>query len=199
MSKKWIIILSVIGGIILFALMIITNTSKVYDRALANQELVKNAWGNVQSAYQRRADLIPNLVSTVKASADFEQKLLVQVTQARAGIVNAKSPEEMEVMGKKINTAINLAFEAYPQIKTTESFRDLQVQLEGTENRINRARDEYNAAVNGYNYYIRGFWRRIFLGWYAAPGEFTVKSNFASKEGAENAPDVGKQFNENSK
>ena len=101
--------------------------------------------------------------------------------------------------GKKINTAINLAFEAYPQIKTTEAFQGLQVQLEGTENRINRARDEYNAAVNSYNYYIRGFWRRMFLGWYAAPGEFPLKENFAAKEGAENAPNVGKQFNENSK
>ena len=199
MSKKWIIILSAIGGMLLIIFMFISSTSKVYDSAVANQELVKNAWGNVQSAYQRRADLIPNLVSTVKASADFEKSLLVQVTQARAGIVNAKTPEQMEMMGKKINTAINLAFEAYPQIKTTEAFQGLQVQLEGTENRINRSRDEYNAAVNNYNYFIRGFWRRIFLGWYAAPGEFQLKSNFAAKEGAENAPDVGKQFNENSK
>jgi len=199
MSKNWIIILSVIGGIILFVLIIFFQSTSVYDNAIKLQNEVKKSWGDVQSNYQRRADLIPNLVSTVKASADFEKSLLVQVTQARAGIVNAKTPEQMEMAGKKINTAINLAFEAYPQIKTTEAFQGLQVQLEGTENRINISREAYNNAVNNYNAFIQGYWRSMFLSWHSSKTKFEDKQMFESKAGAENAPDVGKQFNENSK
>ena len=93
----------------------------------------------------------------------MKKGILTQVTQARAGIVNAESPQDMEMLGKKINTAINLAFEAYPQIRSTENFGALQAQLEGTENRINKSRKDYNATVKQYNTYIRGFFTSMIL------------------------------------
>jgi LemA protein len=96
-------------------------------------------------------------MKTVKAAAKNEKEILTQVTQARAGIVGAKTPEDMELMGKKINTAINLMYEAYPTIQSNQNFRDFQVQLEGTENRIKRERDVYNESVKNYNTHIRGF------------------------------------------
>src|SRR5690606_19290213 len=122
----------------------------------AAQENVNAQFADVQATYQRRADLIPNLVATVQGAAENENKILREVTQARAGIVGAKTPEDLELAGRKINTAINLAFEAYPQIRSTENFQDLQAQLEGTENRINVARQRYNDAVRNYNTYVRG-------------------------------------------
>src|SRR4051812_1697546 len=125
-----------IGGILLFGLIIFMMYRGSYNTAVNLQENVDEKWGNVGASYQRRADLVPQLVATVKGAAENEKTILTQVTQARAGIVNAKTPEDMDIMGKKINTAINLAFEAYPQIRSTQNFSDLQAQLEGTENRI---------------------------------------------------------------
>ena len=129
MKKSYIIfgiIGGVIGGIILIVFLMYYNA---YSGAVTKQENLDEKWGNVQSAYQRRADLIPNLMKTVKGAAANEKDILLQVTQARSGIVNAKTPEDMELMGKKINTAINIMYEAYPEIKSTENFRDLQAQL----------------------------------------------------------------------
>src|SRR5215203_1480978 len=138
-------------GIVVLVLIIFGWGSGAFNKAVSFQEGVNQAFGDVQAAYQRRADLIPNLVSTVKAAAENEKTILTQVTQARAGIVGAKTPEDLELAGRKINTAINLAFEAYPQIRSTENFQDLQAQLEGTENRINVSRQRYNEAVANYN------------------------------------------------
>ena len=139
--KPIYVVLAAIAGLLLIVFLGYYN---LYNSAVRLQEGVNEKWGNVQSAYQRRADLVPNLVETVKGAAKNEQEILTKVTQARAGIVgineeitNAKNPEQLEVLGKKINTAINLAYEAYPQIRSTENFQGLQVQLEGTENRIN--------------------------------------------------------------
>jgi hypothetical protein len=95
--------------------------------------------------------------------APSQKEILTKVTNARAGISNAKNPEDMELMGKEINTAINLAFEAYPQIRSTENFGALQAQLEGTENRINKARTDYNETIKKYNSHIRGFFNSMFL------------------------------------
>jgi LemA protein len=136
--------------------------------------------------YQRRADLIPQLVATVKGAAANEKGILTQVTEARAGIVNAKTPEDMDLMGKKINTAINLAFEAYPQIRSTQNFSDLQTQLEGTENRISVARQNYNGAVKEYNSHIRGFFNSMFLN----KEVFAKKEAFKETAGSEVAPKV---------
>lgn len=190
MSKGLIVTLAVIGAIVLFGLIFVSWGSGVYDKAIAAQEEVNASWADVQATYQRRADLIPNLVATVQGAAENEKGILTQVTQARAGIVNAKTPEDLELAGRQINTAINLAFEAYPQIRSTENFQDLQSQLEGTENRINVARQRYNDTVKTYNTYVRGFFKRMALSWFGGGEDFTVRKGFGASEGAENAPKV---------
>ncbi len=182
MNKLYIII----GSIIALIFIIFMSYRGNFNKANDYQKDVDKAWGNVQSSYQRRADLIPQLVATVKGAAENERGILTSVTQARAGIVNAKTPQDMELMGKKINTAINLAFEAYPQIRSTENFKDLQAQLEGTENRINYARDEYNDKVGIYNSHITGFLNEMLLN----KTRFPAKESFKAAEGSEKAPEV---------
>lgn len=181
--KKSYIIFGVIGGIIIIVFLMYYTA---YNGAVAKQENLNEKFNNVQSAYQRRADLIPNLIKTVKGAAKNEKDILTQVTNARAGIVDAKTPEDLELMGKKINTAINIMYEAYPQIKSTENFRDLQTQLEGTENRIKTSRDEYNQATKEYNTHIRGFFNSLFIN----HETFPIKEGFKAEKGAEDAPDV---------
>jgi LemA protein len=190
MSKGLIVFLVVLGIIIITVFGFISWGSGTFDSAVSAQERVNAEWGDVQAAYQRRADLIPNLVETVKGAAENEKEILTKVTQARAGIVNAKTPEDLELAGRQINTAINLAFEAYPQIRSTENFKDLQSQLEGTENRINVARQRYNEAVRDYNTYVRGFFKRIALNWFGGGEDFTARKGFEASAGAENAPGV---------
>ena len=182
MNKLYI----VIGSIIALIFIIFMSYRGNFNKANDYQKDVDKSWGNVQSSYQRRADLIPQLVATVKGAAENERGILITVTQARAGIVNAKTPEDMDIMGKKINTAINLAFEAYPQIRSTENFKDLQAQLEGTENRINYARDEYNDKVGIYNSHITGFLNEMLLN----KTRFPAKESFKAAEGSEKAPEV---------
>jgi LemA protein len=189
-QKKWFIPVVIVGVIVVAIMMFVSWSSSIYDNAVQLQEQVDAEWANVQAQYQRRADLVPQLVATVKGAAENEKEILTKVTQARAGIVNAKTPEEMEMMGKEINTAINLAFEAYPQIRSTQNFSDLQAQLEGTENRIAVARRNYNEAVRQYNTYRRGFFKRFALNMLAEEDEFPKKQMFQSSAGAENAPKV---------
>ncbi|MDH4091125.1 MAG: LemA family protein [Cyclobacteriaceae bacterium] len=190
MSKGLITTLIIIGVIVVFVFGFISWGTGVYDNAVGLQEGVNAQWADVQATYQRRADLVPNLVATVKGAAENEKSILVQVTQARAGIVNAKTPEDLEIAGRQINTAINLAFEAYPQIRSTENFQDLQSQLEGTENRINVARQRYNESIQGYNTYVRGFFKKIALNWFGGGEDFSARQGFAASQGAENAPEV---------
>jgi LemA protein len=190
MSKGLIAALIVIGGIVLMALIFVGWGTGVYDNAIKAQENVNEAFNNVQATYQRRADLIPNLVETVKGAAENERGILTAVTQARAGIVNAKTPEDLEIAGRQINTAINLAFEAYPQIRSTENFQDLQAQLEGTENRINVARQRYNESVKEYNSYVRGFFKKMALNIFGGDEDFSVRKGFEAAAGSENAPAV---------
>jgi LemA protein len=182
MKKSYIIF----GGIALLAIILFFSYRGTYNTAVDLQETVDQSWGDVGAAYQRRADLIPQLVATVKGAANNEKEILTRVTEARAGIVNAKTPEDMEVMGKKINTAINLAFEAYPQIRSTENFGALQAQLEGTENRINKARSDYNGAVKSFNSHIRGFFNSMFLN----KEIFAKREAFKAAAGSELAPTV---------
>jgi LemA protein len=190
MSKGLITVLAILGVIVIGALIFVSWGSGIYDKAISAQESVNQAFADVQATYQRRADLVPNLVATVKAAAENEKQILTQVTQARAGIVNAQTPEDLEIAGRKINTAINLAFEAYPQIRSTENFQDLQAQLEGTENRINVARQRYNEAVREYNTYVRGFFKRLALSWFGGGEDFTVRKPFAASAEAQDAPKV---------
>lgn len=182
MKKGYIVLVAIVG----LALIIFLMYRGTYNTAIELQENVTEKWGDVGVTYQRRADLIPQLVATVKGAAANEKGILTQVTEARAGIVNAKTPEDMDLMGKKINTAINLAFEAYPQIRSTQNFSDLQTQLEGTENRISVARQNYNGAVKEYNSHIRGFFNSMFLN----KEVFAKKEAFKETAGSEVAPKV---------
>ena len=182
MKRSYIIIGAIVG---IVAIIFFTYIS-IYNKAVSLQEKVDEKWANVQTAYQRRADLVPQLVETVKGAAKNEKDILTQVTNARAGIVNAKTPEDLDIAGKKINTAINLAFEAYPQIRSTENFATLQAQLEGTENRIKQERDLYNEAIKDYNTTIRGFFSSMILN----SETFPKKTGFKAQAGSENAPKV---------
>lgn len=195
MSKGLITTLVIVGVLVLGGLIFFMWGTGVYDNAVKSQEEVKGAWADVQATYQRRADLIPNLVATVKEAAENEKGILTQVTEARAGITSAQTPEDLELAGRKINTAINLAFEAYPQIRSTENFQDLQAQLEGTENRINVARQRYNDAVKVYNSYVRGYFKKRALNFFGEDEDFSPRKGFEASEGADKAPDAGELFN----
>ncbi|MGE0562837.1 MAG: LemA family protein [Flavobacteriales bacterium] len=180
--KKTLII---VGSIVLLILVVFMYYKSTYDKAVKLDEGVMTAWSDVGADYQRRADLIPGLIETVKGAAENEKDILTAVTNARAGIVGAKTPEEMELAGKKINAAINLAFEAYPQIRSTENFGVFQAQLEGTENRINVSRKKYNESVKLYNSHVRSLIPSMLIG-----GKFPTKEPFKESAGSEVAPEV---------
>ena len=190
MSKGLLAALVIFGVIIVFVFGFFMWGTGVYDSAIQSQERVNAEFADVQATYQRRADLIPNLVATVKGAAGTETKILTEVTQARAGITGAQTPEDLEIAGRRINTAINLAFEAYPQIRSTENFADLQAQLEGTENRINIARQRYNDAVRVYNSYVRGYFKRLALNMFGGGEDFSPKTGFQASADAQDAPKV---------
>jgi|SRR3989338_3124382 len=181
-TKGWI----VLGVIVLIVLILVGTLWGSYNGLVSGDENIKQKWANVQSAYQRRIDLIPNLVATVKASADFEKKIQTDIAALRTGITDAKTPQEIELFGQKINTAINLVYENYPEIKSTEIFLSLNDQLEGTENRIKVDRDNFNEAVKDYNIKVRRFPSNIVAGWFG----FEVKTSFQADEGAEKVVNV---------
>jgi LemA protein len=182
MSKGLIIV----GVLVLLVIIGFLGYRSTYNTAVRLQETVDQKWGNVGADYQRRADLVPQLVATVKGAAENEKTILTQVTNARAGISNATTPEQMDAAGRQINNAINLAFEAYPQIRSTANFSDLQGQLEGTENRIAVSRKDYNDAIKEYNTHIRGFFTKMFVN----SEEFPKKEPFKEMPGSEKAPEV---------
>lgn len=172
-----------------------------YNSLVQQDETVKNAWNKVQSDYQRRADLIPNLVATVKGAAQFEKETYTQVALARAGQlrqavnvpVDSLSPQKMQQIQQTsteaLNAArmvINVAVERYPDLKATGNFSSLQAQLEGTENRIKVARNDFNDAVQTYNVKVRSFPTNIFAGMMG----FKQRQGFAAEAGAEKAPEV---------
>ena len=158
-------------------------------------------WAKVQSAYQRRADLIPNLVATVKGAANFEKETYVQVAQARAGTLSAATqvsadqltPEKMAAIQKASSEAmqaarmvINVAIERYPDLKATANFTGLQSQLEGTENRINVERNEFNDAVKEYNVKVTSFPGNLLAGMFG----MKAKPMFEADKSAQDAPKV---------
>lgn len=172
-----------------------------YNGLVNADETVKNSWGNVQSAYQRRADLIPNLVATVKGAAEFEKETYTQVALARAGqlrqavgvSVDSLNPQKMQQIqqasAEAMNAArmaINIAVERYPDLKATNNFTDLQRQLEGTENRINTERNRFNETVTVYNRKVRSFPNNLFAGMFG----FAQRSQFESAPGSDKAPGV---------
>ncbi len=169
-----------------------------FNGLVRNDEGVKKAWGDVQAQYQRRADLIPGLIKTVQEAAKNERAILENVTKARAGIVDAKNqianattPAQLEAANRTVNSALTIAVEAYPQVRSTEAFLKFQDDLTGTENRITQARTDYNTAVQRFNISVRSFPGNIIAGM----AGFKSKEEFSSKPGAENAPDYDKIWN----
>jgi LemA protein len=169
-----------------------------YNSIVSKDENVKGKWGAVQSQYQRRADLIPNLVSTVKGAANFETTTLTQVMEARAKATQITvdpsnlTPEKIQQyqqaqgqLGAALGRLLSVT-EAYPDLKANQNFRDLQAQLEGTENRITVARNDFNDAVKDFNSTIRTFPNNIVAGF----GGFTAKGYFEAQPGSETAPKV---------
>jgi LemA protein len=170
-----------------------------YNGLVKQDETVKNSWNNVQSQYQRRADLIPNLVNTVKGEANFEQQTLIQTVEARYKDLNNIKVDPSNLTPENIAkfqqaqgelsgalSKLMVVVENYPNLKANEGFRNLQAQLEGTENRISVARNDFNGAVNTYNTKVRSFPMNIFSGMFG----FKVKEGFKADEGANKAPEV---------
>lgn len=197
--KKWLIPVIAIAvlGIIIYSLTVGFNNT-----AVTKQENARLTWSNVESAYQRRNDLITNLVKTVQGAADFERGTLTDVIEARSkatGITIDPSnitPEQMQQFQQaqgQVSSALSrllVTVERYPDIKANQNFLQLQSQLEGTENRINVARNRYNEGVTDYNTYIRTFPNSVFAGWFG----FDPMVRFEADAGSENAPDVDFDF-----
>ena len=190
-NKVLMALLAVVGVIVLgYGIFYFYGTS-VYSGAVEKQEAVNEKWANVQTAYQRRADLVPQLIATVKGAAANEEKILMEVTNARSGIKSATTPEEIQQQGSIINRNIQVVFEKYPEIRSTENFGMLLTQLEGTENQVKTERDYYNEAVKEFNSYVRGFWKHKALGLVGNDDEeFKVRKMFEADAGSENAPKV---------
>jgi LemA protein len=172
-----------------------------YNSLVTNDEVVKKAWNDLQSDYQRRADLIPNLVATVKGAANFEKETYTQVALARSGQlkqavqvpVDSLTPQKVQQIQaasteamNAARMAINIAVERYPDLKATTNFTGLQTQLEGTENRIKVARNDYNGAVQSWNTKVRKFPVNLFAGMMG----FKPREGFTAAPGSERAPDV---------
>lgn len=171
-----------------------------YNAMQANEEAVKAAWGDVEASYQRRADLVPNLVETVKAYAKHERETFTAVTEARARAGEIKlTPQMIEdpqalakfqqaqaQLGSSLSRLL-VVMEKYPELKANQGFQDLQNQLEGSENRINVARQRYNKAVETFNTSIRIFPNNLTNNWLL---HLKLKEPFKAEEGAEKAPKV---------
>jgi LemA protein len=173
-----------------------------YNSMVDKREAVTSQWQQVENAYQRRLDLIPNLVATVKNAADFEKSTLDAVVNARANAtrvtinpenLDAASIQKYEQAQGAVSSTLGRLLavaEAYPDLKTSKNFSDLQAQLEGTENRIATERGRFNEVVRDYNATIKRFPRNLFAGMFG----FEPHTYFESKEGAENAPSVDSLF-----
>ena len=169
-----------------------------YNSLVEKQQDVDQAWAQVENQYQRRADLIPNLVSTVKGYATHESETFEKVTEARAKATSitidadnlneetlAKFQEAQGELSQALKSLLAVT-EAYPDLKANENFMNLQTQLEGTENRIATERKRYTEAVRDYNTEIKKFPTTIYAGWFG----FTAKPQFKAEAGAEKAPEV---------
>ena len=188
---------------ILFSLLVIfvafgSTSCGTYNGMVSKDEMVKEAWAKVQSQYQRRADLIPNLVNTVKGAADFEKSTLEGVIEARAKATQTTiSPDNLtpeniqkfQAAQDGLSSALSrllVTVERYPELKANQNFLELQAQLEGTENRITVARNDFNAAVRDYNSTVRSFPANIMAGIFG----FDTKTPFEATQAAQSAPTV---------
>lgn len=192
MKGKALIIVFVLGLMVFFGI-------SVNNGLVEREENVESAWAQVENQYQRRADLIPNLVSTVQGAANFEQETLTAVIDARsqATSINVTAADlndpakiaQFQEAQQQLSGALSrllVSVERYPELKANSNFRDLQAQLEGTENRISTERMRFNNAAQGYNTSIRKFPTSII----ASIGGFERKAYFEADAGAEQAPTV---------
>ncbi|HNW73787.1 MAG: LemA family protein [Bacteroidales bacterium] len=194
LSKGWIILIVVIGIIFL----LIAWITGINNKLVTKEEVVNQQWANVENVYQRRLDLIPNLVNTVKGVANFEQQTLTAVIEARAKAtsvqINPKNLDEgslqkFQEAQNGVSSALGrlmVVVEKYPELKATQNFLELQAQLEGTENRITVERMKFNEAAQAFNTYLRKFPNSIFAGMFG----FSKKAYFQAQAGAEKAPEV---------
>jgi LemA protein len=192
--RRWGIIIA----IFLIVLLVVAYVSALYNGMVKRQEAVNSQWSQVENVYQRRADLIPNLVNTVKGYANFEQKTLTDVIEARAKAtsvniapqnLNSQSLEQFQQIQDNLSSALSrlmVVVERYPELKANQNFLELQAQLEGTENRIAVERRKFNEVAQDYNTDLRKFPRNLFAGMFG----FERKAYFESKPGAEEPPKV---------
>lgn len=194
MKKGTILLIAILGFFLIFFFWI----KGVYNGMVTKDEAVSAKWGDVQTQYQRRMDLIPNLVNTVKGYANFEKSTLTAVIEARAKatsitidashLTNENVQQFLAAQGQLSSSLSRLlaTVEQYPDLKADQNFLALQAQLEGTENRIATERKYFNDVVNDYNTYIRMFPQNIFAGMF----HFQTKNYFAADQGANKAPEV---------
>ncbi len=188
----------IIGGIVLFVIIMIAWISGMYNGLVNREENTKQAWSQVENVYQRRSDLIPNLVETVKGYANFEKSTLTDVVNARAKATQVTvdptklTPAQIQnFQGAQsgLSSALGrlmVVIEKYPDLKANQNFLELQAQLEGTENRIAVERKKFNEIVMDYNTAVRRFPRNIFAGMFG----FQQKGYFQAEEGAAKAPKI---------
>ncbi len=193
-KKSWIII----AVIVVLALIGYSSIKGTYNTMVAMDESVSSQWAQVENVYQRRADLIPNLVNTVKGYADFEQKTLTDVIEARSKAtsvnidpsnLDANSIQQFEAAQQGLSSALSrlmVVVERYPELKANQNFMDLQTQLERTENRITVERRAFNEAAREFNTYIKSFPQVFFAGMFG----FEKKAYFQASEGADTPPEV---------
>jgi len=193
-KKSWIII----GVVIIGVLLLYSNIKGTYNKMITMDVQVEQAWSQVENQYQRRADLIPNLVATVKGYAEHEQETFTAVVEARskatsvnidANNLNAASMQKFQQAQDGLSSALSrlmVVVEKYPDLKANQNFLQLQAQLEGTENRIAVERRNFNTVVGDYNKIIREFPTNIYAGFLG----LEKKAFFEAKEGSEEAPEV---------
>jgi LemA protein len=182
--------LLLVCGILILCIIIVWGWyMKTYNRFVKLDETAKSDWAQVENQLQRRYDLIPNLVNTVKGYAQHEEKVLTEVTNARARVGSAQTVDDKISANGELTSALGrllVVTENYPNLKANENFRDLQAQLEGTENRIATERRRYNETVQVYNTAIRGFLEQIV----AQRMNLSRKPFFESDKAAQKAPEV---------
>lgn len=185
-------------GLGVVALLVFFGIGK-YNTLVEEQQQVNQSWAQVENQYQRRADLIPNLVNTVKGAADFEQQTLTDVIEARSkassiqvsadDLNDPQKVQQFQQAQQQLSGALSrllVTVEKYPELKANQNFRDLQVQLEGTENRISTERQRFNESVQSYNTTVQRFPSNVFAGLFG----FDKKAFFEADEGASEAPEV---------
>lgn len=194
--KKGLLI--TIGVIVVLGIIFYSIFAGSYNKMVSKEEQVTSAWAQVENVYQRRADLIPNLVNTVKGYADFEQETLTNVIEARSKATGVNidadnlSPEKIQQFQEAqqgLSSALSrlmVVVERYPDLKANQNFLQLQSQLEGTENRISVERRRFNEVTQEYNTYIRSFPQTMLAGMYG----FEKKGYFEADQGADKAPEV---------